>query len=471
VAAPGRRKSIHDRNVFTYAPRQFQEFHHFTLDKLQTLSSTDILRLLVYVEPNVSHAISNYLRVFDSGYFLTARKPNGSIHSQGETFLHNLVNRLNNPMGGGFIPDNSLTQLVLQFAAHILIDGAISSEIVFNEDHKIVEICNIDPATITFKIVEDRLIPVQGPAYGLGPTFETELDFPTIFYIPVDPIANDPYGTNQIISVIQAVMNKFRLLQDFARALHNLGFDRIDVMINQESILESCKARGITDPGKIIEEIKAVITQARESLENLEADDNPVHLDTLKLEPLSGKNSSQGINVQAIVNVLLSDIASALKTYSTILGKRFGGSTEGYTSVEALLFIKLIQGFQSICKRLLDRLFTLALQVEAGIQAYADWQWLEPSLRATYESAQYYAAFSLMLYEEEMLGSISQSERNFMIRKMLNQKGPPPPDAERQEGFQPSGNQPTPQRDVSQEKQKEQKRQQTNQQRKTGGGN
>ena len=233
---------------------------------------------------------SNYLRVFDSGYFLTARKPNGSIHSQGETFLHDLVNRLNNPMGGGFIADNSLTQLVLQFAAHILIDGAISSEIVFNADHKIVEICNIDPATITFKIVVDRLVPVQGMAYGMEAlTLETSLDFPTIFYIPVDPIANDPYRTNQIISVIQAVMNKFRLLQDFARALHNLGFDRIDVMINQQSILESCKARGITDPTRIIDEIKEVIAQGRQSLQSLEADDNPVHLDNLKLTPLRAK--------------------------------------------------------------------------------------------------------------------------------------------------------------------------------------
>ena len=60
TAAKKKRRVRHlcgDQNLFTYIPRQFQEFHHFTLDKLQTLSSTDILRLLVYVEPNVSHAI------------------------------------------------------------------------------------------------------------------------------------------------------------------------------------------------------------------------------------------------------------------------------------------------------------------------------------------------------------------------------------------------------------------------------
>lgn len=473
TTVPASRKSLEyatlygDQNLFTYIPRQFQEYHRFSLERLQLLSSTEILRLLCYVEPNVSHAISNYLRVFDSGYFLTARKPNGSIHEQGANFLRDLMNRLNHPAGPGFSPDTSINQFALKLATHILLDGAISAELVFDENQKVVEVCSIDPATIEFKTAgNNRLIPVQG--YGLAAT-EVPLDYPNIFYIPVDPIAGDPYGTNQIISVIQAVINKFRLLQDFARALHNLGFDRIDVQISQESILEACKARGMSDPKAIVDEIQSVVAQARRSLQSLEADDNPVHLDTVGLKALEGRNSSQGLDVQAIVNVLLSDIASGLKTYATILGKRFGGSTEGYTSVEALLFLKLIQGFQAISKRLLDRLFTLALQVEAGIQAYADWVWMEPSLRPKYEAAQYYAAYSLMLFEEEKLGTISQGERNFMIRNMLGQNGPPPPDAKREEDFRPSGNQPTPQRDVSQEAGKEKKRQEANRDRKTGG--
>jgi hypothetical protein len=157
-----------------------------------------------------------------------------------------------------------------------------------------------------------------------------------------------------------------------------------------------------------------------------------------------------------------------MKSYATILGKRFGGSTEGYTSIEALLFIQLIVGFQSIVERLLERMFTLALQVEAGIQAYADWEWYEPSLRPIYESSQYFSTYSLMLWEEEQSGAISQDERNRRVRRMLKLKGDPPADAKRDPDFSPSGKN-NPQRDVSQEAEKERKRKESNRDRRSTG--
>lgn len=453
------------QNPFAYLPRQFQDFHKYDLSKLSTLSSTTILRLLVYVEPTVSHAISNYLRVFDSGFFLAARKPSGSIHQQGQSYLDGLIDRFNNPVSNGFVLDSSVSGFYLQSALSILIDGAVSAEAAFGEGYKVSGFHYVDPTTIDFKTNTDgRLIPVQ----GMGAD-EVRLDYRNFFYIPVDPIAGDPYGTNQIISAIQTVMNKFRLLQDFARALHNIGFDRIDISISQEDVLAACKSKGITDPAKIVEELNRVLEEAKTSMQSLEADDNPAHWDMVKLTPLTGQNAKSGIDVQAIVNVLLSDMASALKSYATILGKRFGGSTEGYTSIEALLFIKLIQGFQAILKRLLDRMFTLALQVDAGIQAYADWQWQDPALRPEYESAQYLAAYSLLLWEEEMMGTISQSERDGKARRMLRVKGDKPPDAKRMEGFSPQGKN-NPQRDASQEDGKEEKRGETNRDRRTGGG-
>lgn len=450
------------KGLTSLIPRQFLEYHKYELSNLANLNSTDILRLMVYIEPNVSHAISNYLRVFDSGYYLTAYKPNGTTHKEGEAFLNEVVMRLNNPQGNYFISDTSLTKLVLELATHTLLDGALSGEVEFDENYIAAGLHSIDPASINFNSRNGRVIPFQ--TTGIG---EVPLDYPTIFYIPVDSIAGDPYGTNQILSVIQPVMNKFRLLQDFARALHNLGFDRIDIEIDQQAVIDSCKARGLTDPNMILAEIRRVVEEAKTAMQSLDADDNPVHLNLLTLKALEGKNASKGLDVQAVVNVLLSEIASGLKTYSTILGKRFGGDTEGYTSVEALLFIKLVEGFQAICKRLLDRMFTLILRVEGGIQAYASWEWLEPSLRPTYESAQYYSAYSLMLWEEEQLGAISQQERNSMVRKMLRRKGPPPSDAKRVDGFAPSSKS-QPQRDVSQEDEKENKRGDTNRDRKTG---
>jgi len=450
-------------NIFTYVPRQFKEYHKFDLTQLSKLNSTDLIRLLVYIEPTVSHAFSNYLRVFDSGYFLTARNPNGKVHDQGQAYLDGLIDRLNNPNQQGFSFDQSLSNFYLQCASSVLLEGAVSAEIAFDENYRVMGLYSVDPMTIDFKWDGKRSYPVQGSGFS-----EVSLDYRNFFYIPVDPIAGDPYGTNQVLPAIQAVMSKLRLLQDFARVLQNLGFDRIDISINQEQVLVAAKAQGITQPDKIVAFIDKVIAEANTSLENLEVDANPVHLDTLTLSALGGKNMQAGANLQAIVDVLMSDIASAMKSYATILGKRFGGSTEGYTSIEALLFIQLIVGFQSIVERLMERMFTLALQVEAGIQAYADWEWYEPSLRPIYESSQYFASYSLMLWEEEQLGAISEDERNRRVRRMLKLKGDPPADAKRDPDFSPSGKN-NPQRDVSQEDEKERKRKESNRDRRSTG--
>lgn len=451
------------QNIFSTIPRQFSELHKYNLENLIKLSSTDLIRFLLYAEPTVSHAFSNYLRVFDSGYYVLARKANGSIHSQGQDFIDNLIARIEHPVSSGFASDTSLSKTYLEFATHVLIDGAACGEVEFNSDYRLVAIHSVDPYTVIFKSDNQRYVPYQT---GFGQ--DISLDYRNFIYIPVDPIANDPYGTNQIISAIQAVMSKFRLLQDFARALHNIGFDRIDIQINQEAIINGCKAGGISNPQEIIKTINTAISEAKTSMQSLEADDNPVHLDNVTISTLEGRNSGRGVDVQAIVDVLLSDIASAMKTYSTILGKRFGGGTEGYTSIEALIFVKLIEGFQKIVKRLLDRVFTLALQVEGGIQAYADWVWLEPSLRPVYESAQYYAVYSGLIWEEEQMGSISMDERNALARRMLGQKGAPPVDAVRVDGFTPSPRN-DPQRSVTQEGGKEQRRAATNRDRRSGG--
>jgi hypothetical protein len=123
VSVPTGRKADSDfleqfsrKGIVSVIPRQFLEYHKYELSNLSKLNSTDLLRLLVYIEPNVSHAISNYLRVFDSGYYLTAKKPNGETHKQGESFLNEVVMRLNNPSGSTFIPDTSLNKFVLELA-------------------------------------------------------------------------------------------------------------------------------------------------------------------------------------------------------------------------------------------------------------------------------------------------------------------------------------------------------------------
>jgi hypothetical protein len=108
----------------------------------------------------------------------------------------------------------------------------------------------------------------------------------------------------------------------------------------------------------------------------------------------------------------------------------------------------------------------LIIQVEGGIQGWVDFEFLEPSIRPTYEAAQYFTAFQTMLYQAERLGHVSQYESSRLIRKMLKLKGDPPADAKRDDNYDPGGSS-QPQRDASQERGKEESRRRTRNEQRT----
>ena len=449
----------------SFLPRSEAEYHARNLDSLAAMGSQDLLKLLFRIDSTASHALSNFLRIFDSGYFMVAKDFEGKPLEPAQQFLDGLIGRYERPVIEGFSGDTSISALYCNSIVYALFTGAIAAEVEFDPGYVNLGIHLIDPLLIQFR-EEDSGGTRRNVPYYVSGRDRIPLDFKNFLYFPIDPMPGDVYGTSQFLSAIVPILSKVRLLQDFARALRNLGFDRIDITIEEEALIDACRKKGIKDPEKIEEVINRVVEQARDSFASMEVDDNPAHLSSIQLAPLEGKNSGRQLDIGAIVNILMSDIASGLKTFATILGKAFGRSTEGYQSVEALLYMRMVEGFQNIIKRFMERVFTLIVQVEGGFQANVDFEFMEASIRPIYESAQYYAAYQHMLFEAEKLGHISQAENSRRVRRMLKLRGEPPPDAIRDENFSPTTPN-SPQRDASQESDKETRRASTNRERRT----
>lgn len=439
--------------------RQYLEYHGRDMTSLISYTSIDLMKILFALDSTASHALSNFLRVFDSGYFMAVRDFDGQPLEAGQQFIDMVIRRYEQPVGEGFSPDSAISQLCNNAVIYALFHGAMAFEVVFDTGSFInTGIYLVDPSDIDFKKEQASGIERTVPYYTGGRT-EISMDFKNFIYVPIDPILDDPYGTSQFLSAITPIMNKVRLLQDFARALRNLGFDRIDIEVDEAALIEACKKRGIKDPEEIEKTINRVIESARDSFASLEVDDNPAHLSSIQLKPLEGRNSGSQLDVASIVNIMMSDIASGLKTFATILGKAFNRSSEGYQSIEALLYIQMVAGFHKIVERAMERIFTLILQVEGGIPGIVDFEFLEPSIRPRYESAQYFNQYQTMLWQSEKLGFISTAESARLVRKMLSLKGDPPVDALRDESYTPGATQP--QRDAGQEQDKEKKKKET----------
>lgn len=461
------RKAIDDSSSQSNSAiaRQYLEYHGRDMTSLISYTSIDLLRILFALDSTASHALSNFLRVFDSGYFMTVRDFEGQPMEAGQQFIDMVIQRYEQPVGEGFSPDTAISQLCNNAVIYALFHGAMAFEVVFDPGSFInTGIYLIDPSDIDFKKEQstgvERLVP-----YYTGGRNEVSMDYKNFVYVPIDPILDDPYGTSQFISAITPIMNKVRLLQDFARALKNLGFDRIDIEVDEAALIEACKKRGIKDPEEIEKTINRVIDSARDSFASLDVDDNPAHLSSIQLKPLEGRNSGTHLDVASIVNIMMSDIASGLKTFATILGKGFNRSSEGYQSIEALLYLKMVAGFHKIVERAMERIFTLVLQVEGGIPGVVDFEFLESSIRPQYESAQYFNQYQTMLWQSEKLGFVSQAESARLVRKMLSLSGDPPADAKRDEAYTPGAQQP--QRDAGQEQGKEDKKRETKDEKRT----
>ena len=73
-------------------PRQYREFQNKDLNEIGNWSHENILKVIRATSPEASHAISLYLRLFDSGYVIEVTNLNGVPHKQGQELVENYKN-------------------------------------------------------------------------------------------------------------------------------------------------------------------------------------------------------------------------------------------------------------------------------------------------------------------------------------------------------------------------------------------
>src|SRR5574343_783908 len=91
--------------------RQYLEYHGRDMTSLISYTSIDLMKILFALDSTASHALSNFLRVFDSGYFMAVRDFDGQPLEAGQQFIDMVIRRYEQPVGEGFSPDSAISQL------------------------------------------------------------------------------------------------------------------------------------------------------------------------------------------------------------------------------------------------------------------------------------------------------------------------------------------------------------------------
>lgn len=445
--------------------RSFQEFHNRDLADVNSWDHKSVIKIIRQISPEASLAITTFLRMIDSGYTITCTKRNGEPHAQAKSILELWINILEADQIDRFNMPHKIRDLALKFALDGLLKGAADAELVLDNKLQPVEPVYVDPWSVDFFWSEDetRWVPRQTQIGG-----EIGLDIPTFVHVPVDPLGNDPYGEEQITSAIRPIIFKVMVLQDLKQVVHANGWPRLDFEILEEAIFKNVPPILRGDETKMRDFIQAQLSSVIEAYKNLAPDDNIVHTDSIKVGKLEGGTSgNKTFAAEALLGAIDDQITSGLKTFGVMLSKTFGGGTEGYTSAQMILYVKLIGGFQRIVEDVLERIFTMALRFK-GIIAKVEVDLAKPELRSELEVAQYVAAALKnvsVAYDEQAIG---EKERRERIREILGFKGPIPDDISKERVTHNEPNKP--QRPIDAEPDKESKRKETNRKRRSGTG-
>lgn len=410
---------------YAYLPRKYEQQMGNTrnLDPslFKYMPLNQILDILRHSHPETSFAIWQFLRTANSGCQYKAKKVTGEDDKRGQKVLDQILWNLNHPPHNGrFEQARGMELITGQLLLNTMIRGACGCEDVLNAAGKLDRIQVFDAGTIYFQSDDERLIPCQLqtiPGNGY-----TKLDYPTIFFQPLDPDTDDPYGSPPLASLIQIVVFQIMFMNDLMAAVHRVGYPRMTGQLVEEAFVNQLPESVKQDPKKYQEAADLYLTKTKDALRDLNPDDYLVGWDTLKMDIL-GKGGASNIKVDAVIKVIEQSLAASLKTLLTILGRGENTSKESYAS-EMKLYSRGIESVQQVVESVLERALTLALNLE-GVRGWVDVEFEPVDLRSELQVVAEKQTRQDIIITARMRGSISDYEEMKAHREVLGFIGEP----------------------------------------------
>lgn len=394
--------------------------HDYRLRERSTV--LDTLKVIRDVDPNGSMAVTNVLRLANSGHetnvWTDAVDADGNPvpHPRGKAIVDEYAARVGAEYGGGM--DNLIDVLLLtQFT-----QGAMALEVEPNESLTgVVDFWPVDPARITFVRDEETqaLVP-HVRANGQLRALNTE----QFRYVPFDPAVEEPYGRSPMLSVIGTVFFETQLMRDLEAVVHNQGMGRYDVKVLEDAVIHAAQESGVTDPDEIAEYKDRYLNEIGEYLSGLEPDDAYIHWDAV--EVAGAQSGEMSLDLKVLIDWLRSRIANALKQMPILLGFN-EGSTTTHATVQWRIFAGTLESLQRRIKRLLEWAYTLTLELH-GIRARVEVEFNEPSAtdRQADEQADTMRANRYAMYRREGWIDNDEAAQEVVGHKAVGEPEPAP---------------------------------------------
>lgn len=382
----------------SFLPRRFRNISQFGLGSAQVKAYTpeQLLDILSETNPDISLALWNFKRIAHSG--LRFRVYNYNTNNEDKTGLKivdRFIKSLNKPNVDGYTQGNGFDNFISQMFLSAFVKGAISAELLLNTNREPLSIIAVDPSTISFKseIVNGiyQWYPYQtqtGVEHKPGEVWDNcckRLNYPTFFYIPLDPALNDQYGTSPILPALNIIFFQMQMMIDLETIIHNQGFPRIDISVLEELMIKNSPAQYKSDPIQLQNFLKEQISNIRTYIENMNPDDAFIHFDSVKVDMVEPRIAS--IDIKSIIAIIDTQVIAAVKSLGTLMGRHLG-STETYADAEISIYVLGIKSVQKLISSLVEQILTLVLRLN-GKNDYVVVEFLPIELRSETELAQW----------------------------------------------------------------------------------
>lgn len=344
---------------------------------LSTMAPADLIAYLVDLSPEISRALFDFIRMFNSGWECVVYRPTTEYpERRGQAIVDAFWGQLEALYGSADVP---LNRLILAG----FLRGAFFAEIVLDDQGRLaVDLATPDPYSARFRKVND---PVRGTIYQLGQYQSkgwVDLTAPTVAYIPIDPLPNSPYGRSLASPAIFISIFLLGILHDLRRVVQQQGWPRLDLAVEMEKLLEMTPEDITLGSDQFKKWVDAIITEIGDVYGELEPDDAYVHTDVVTVNRPVGTVDSGSLGaVDGLIMALERMITRALKTMPLLMGLQEGGS-ETHANRQWEIHSAGIKSIQHLLESLLERLLTVMLQAQ-GIQARVEFKFAE--LRASEE--------------------------------------------------------------------------------------
>lgn len=352
---------------------------------LQSATIEDLIDILSDAHPDVSYAIWNFVRLGNTKYNLTVRKPmgDGKPDDTMKKVITDFFDMMELPDQTRFSVSRSIDKMLGQMILAAVTRGAVAGELVMGAGlAEVAFLAPVDPGTVTFKFEQDRYVPYQDDG-------KIALDLPTFFYEGLDERIDDPYGRSPILGAINMVMFQLQVMNDIKAVVHNQGYPRFDIKILEEVLLKRMPIQIRNNEKEAQGWLNTRLNEIIDMYKNLDVDDTFVHFDSIEVGMAGGgKGGGALIDPEKLMTVIDNLLMTGLKTLSTILGRRSTGNTESFAKIEIKLYIQGVRAIQRVVERLMSRMLTAMLNL-SGKQGIVSFEFEEIEIRTEMEQAQF----------------------------------------------------------------------------------